>query len=72
MEIPRWKIYLGVAIVGIILGIVGVRDRMISSVSKAEPQTISCADLANKGPGDKTLSRFLPETDNLDLTLRAL
>ena len=42
---------IGAVIGGVVLGWLGVRDLRLASVSDAEPQAITCRELAERGPG---------------------
>lgn len=52
MEWTKTQIGIVIIIAGGAMGAVGYREIRLQSVSKADPQTITCADLEDHGPGD--------------------
>ncbi len=62
-----FRILLGLIVLGLILIWTGYRESNLSAVAKDVPQSMSCADLAAKGPGDNAfieLSDFLLTTSS--------
>jgi hypothetical protein len=47
-----FRIKLAMIIGGIVLAVIGVQEWRLAQATKETPQTISCADLSAKGPGD--------------------
>lgn len=52
------RLMLALLVAGGVLIFVGVQEYRLSQVAKAEPQTITCAQLASKGPGDNAHVRL--------------
>jgi hypothetical protein len=52
------RLWLGVGIVGIGLGAYGFQELRLTRVAQAEPQTLSCKELASQGPGSNAHVRM--------------
>ena len=52
------RLLLALIIIGGVLVFMGVQEYRLSKVAKAEPQTITCAQLAARGPGDNAHVRL--------------